>query len=418
MNKKPVTLVVIGAGSRGFTYAQYASENPELAQVVGVAEPRSYYRDRMAQEHQIPVENVTADWQELARRDRFADAVVIATPDKLHAEPAIAFASKGYAILLEKPMAPTAQDCRRIVQAVQAHGNLLAVAHVMRYTNYTQKLKELVDAGAVGEVVSIQHLEPVGYWHQAHSFVRGNWRNTAESSCMLLAKSCHDIDWLRYVIGKRCIQVSSFGSLKHFRKDQKPAQAGEALRCLDCAYEPDCPYSARKLYLGLLERGYSWWPLDVITPDLTPEGVRRALQEGPYGRCVYECDNDVVDHQVVNLLYEGGVTASFTMTAFTEQADRKTFIFGTRGELRGNGRDITIYDFLTDQTKVIDTSAAESVASGHGGGDFGLMQRFIAAVASGDTSLILSGAQETLETHLTTFAAEQSRLEGRTIEVS
>lgn len=418
MNKKPVTLVVIGAGSRGFTYAQYASENPELAQVVGVAEPRSYYRDRMAQEHQIPVENVTADWQELARRDRFADIVVIATPDKLHAEPAIAFASKGYAILLEKPMAPTAQDCRRIVQAVQAHGNLLAVAHVMRYTNYTQKLKELVDAGAVGEVVSIQHLEPVGYWHQAHSFVRGNWRNTAESSCMLLAKSCHDIDWLRYVIGKRCVQVSSFGSLKHFRKDQKPAQAGEALRCLDCAYEPDCPYSARKLYLGLLERGYSWWPLDVITPDLTPEGVRRALQEGPYGRCVYECDNDVVDHQVVNLLYEGGVTASFTMTAFTEQADRKTFIFGTRGELRGNGRDITIYDFLTDQTKVIDTSVAASVASGHGGGDFGLMQRFIAAVASGDTSLILSGAQETLETHLTTFAAEQSRLEGRTIEVS
>jgi len=418
MNKKPVTLVVIGAGSRGFTYAQYASENPELAQVVGVAEPRSYYRDRMAQEHQIPVENVTADWQELARRDRFADIVVIATPDKLHAEPAIAFASKGYAILLEKPMAPTAQDCRRIVQAVQAHGNLLAVAHVMRYTNYTQKLKELVDAGAVGEVVSIQHLEPVGYWHQAHSFVRGNWRNTAESSCMLLAKSCHDIDWLRYVIGKRCVQVSSFGSLKHFRKDQKPAQAGEALRCLDCAYEPDCPYSAKKLYLGLLERGYSWWPLDVITPDLTPEGVRRALQEGPYGRCVYECDNDVVDHQVVNLLYEGGVTASFTMTAFTEQADRKTTIFGTRGELRGNGREITIYDFLTDQTKVIDTSAAESVASGHGGGDFGLMQRFIAAVASGDTSLILSGAQETLETHLTTFAAEQSRLEGRTIEVS
>ena len=418
MDKKPVTLVVIGAGSRGFTYAQYASENPELAQVVGVAEPRSYYRDRMAQEHQIPVENVTADWQELARRDRFADIVVIATPDKLHAEPAIAFASKGYAILLEKPMAPTAQDCRRIVQAVQAHGNLLAVAHVMRYTNYTQKLKELVDAGAVGEVVSIQHLEPVGYWHQAHSFVRGNWRNTAESSCMLLAKSCHDIDWLRYVIGKRCVQVSSFGSLKHFRKDQKPAQAGEALRCLDCAYEPDCPYSAKKLYLGLLERGYSWWPLDVITPDLTPEGVRRALQEGPYGRCVYECDNDVVDHQVVNLLYEGGVTASFTMTAFTEQADRKTTIFGTRGELRGNGREITIYDFLTDQTKVIDTSAAESVASGHGGGDFGLMQRFIAAVASGDTSLILSGAQETLETHLTTFAAEQSRLEGRTIEVS
>jgi predicted dehydrogenase len=418
MDKKPVTLVVIGAGSRGFTYAEYASQNPELARVVGVAEPRPYYREKMAQEFQVPAENVTADWRELARRDRFADAVIIATPDKLHAEPAVAFASKGYAMLLEKPMAPTAQDCRRIVQAVQERGNLFAVAHVMRYTHYTQKLKELVDGGIIGEVVSIQHLEPVGYWHQAHSFVRGNWRNTAESSFMLLAKSCHDIDWLRYIIGKRCIQVSSFGSLTHFKKDQKPIAAGNATRCLDCAHEPDCPYSARKLYLGLLERGYAWWPVDVITSDLTPEGVTRALREGPYGRCVYECDNDVVDHQVVNLLYEGGVTASFTMTAFTEQADRKTSIFGTRGELRGDGREITIYDFLTNKTQVIDTSVAESVTSGHGGGDFGLMSRFIAAVASGDASLILSGAQETLETHLTTFIAEQSRLEGRTLEVA
>jgi len=424
MNKKPVTLIVIGAGGRGFTYARYAAQYPELAQVVGVAEPRPYYREKMAADHHIPPENVAADWQELARRDRFADAVIIATPDALHTAPAIAFAQKGYDLLLEKPMAPTPQECLRIVQAVEAGGGLFAVAHVMRYTRYTQKLKELVDAGVIGEIVSVQHLEPVGFWHQAHSFVRGNWRNTAESSFMLLAKSCHDIDWLRYIIGQRCVKVSSFGSLKHFKQSEKPPKAGAAQRCIatqdspGCAYEPECPYSAPRLYLNLVESGYTGWPVNVLTPDLTPAGVRRALEEGPYGRCVYECDNDVVDHQVVNLLYENGVTASFTMTAFTEQADRKTTLFGTRGELRGDGRAIAVYDFLTQQTQVFDTVSSESAASGHGGGDFGLMERFVAAVASRDASLILSGARETLETHLTTFIAEQSRLQGSTLDVA
>jgi predicted dehydrogenase len=417
MKNKSVTLVIIGAGGRGFTYARYAAQYPDLAQVVGVAEPRPYYREKMAAEHLIPPGNVVADWQELAQRERFADAVVIATPDALHTAPAIAFAQKGYDLLLEKPMAPTACDCEQIVQAVQANGGLFAVAHVMRYTSYTQKLKALLDLGIIGEIISLQHLEPVGFWHQAHSFVRGNWRNTAESSFMLLAKSCHDIDWLRYIIGKRCLKVSSFGSLTHFKKSQKPPKAGAAQRCLECAFEPECPYSASQLYLGFVESGYTGWPVDILTPDLTPAGVRRALQEGPYGRCVYECDNDVVDHQVVNLLYEGGATASFTMTAFSEQADRKTTIFGTRGELRGDGQKITVYDFLTRKTRVFDTLTEEAAASGHGGGDYGLMQRFVAAVSSRDASLILSGAQETLETHWTTFQAEQSRLEGQTLDV-
>ena len=156
-----------------------------------------------------------------------ADAVIICTQDAMHAEPAVAFAKKGYAILLEKPMAPNEADCRRIVEAVKANGILFAVCHVMRYTRYTQMLKQVVDSGAIGEVVSLQHLEPVGYWHQAHSFVRGNWRNEQESSFMLLAKSCHDLDWIRYIMGEPCLSVSSFGALKHFNTSEKPAEAGE-----------------------------------------------------------------------------------------------------------------------------------------------------------------------------------------------
>ena len=414
----PVKLIIAGAGSRGWGYSRYASLYPEQAVVVGTAEPRPFYRQRMVEANGIAPENTFNDWTEMAAREKFADAVIISMPDALHAEPAIAFAKKGYAILLEKPMAPTAEECRQVAAAAKANKVMLAVCHVLRYTAYTQKLKSIVDSGLIGEVVSVQHLEPVGYWHQGHSFVRGNWRNTRESSFMLLAKSCHDIDWLSYIIGQPCRLVSSFGSLSHFKKDHKPVEAGAAVRCLDCAYEAQCAYSACKMYQGLLRQGLFGWPLDVITNDFSEAGVTQALLEGPDGRLVYECDNDVVDHQVVNLLYANGATASFTMTAFDEGGDRRTTLFGTRGELRSDGRKITHFDFLTDKTEVIDATTPEMEASGHGGGDFGLMERFLAAVAANDPAIILSGADATLESHLTVFAAEQSRLEGRTVQVN
>ncbi len=415
---KPVSFIVAGAGSRGNGYAAYATQHPDLAELVGVAEPRAIPRMRLAADHDVPPDNLFTDWRDAAAREKFADAVVITTQDAMHTEPAIAFAEKGYHLLLEKPMAPTADECRRIVDAVKANGVMLAVGHVMLYTPYTQALKAVLDEGAIGEIVSIQHLEPVGYWHQAHSFVRGNWRNEAESSFMLLAKSCHDIDWLRYIMGERCQAVSSFGSLKHFRKAEKPAAAGDAMRCTDCDYEPECPYSAKKLYLGCLERDHTGWPVNVLTFDLTEAGVLEALENGPYGRCVYECDNDVVDHQVVNLEFAGNKSAAFTMTAFAMGGHRKTRIFGTRGEIDGNGTTIAVTNFLSGETETIDTAATEgSIRGGHGGGDMGLMGSFIKAVADNDPSGLLSGPDETLESHLMVFAAEQARRERRVIEM-
>jgi predicted dehydrogenase len=344
--------------------------------------------------------------------------VIIATQDAFHLEPALAFAQKGYDILLEKPLAPDPESCQRIVDAALANSGIFAVAHVMRYTPYTQLLKALVQSGVIGEIVSIQHVEPVGYWHYAHSFVRGNWRNETQSSCMLLAKSCHDLDWLRYIMGRPCVQVSSFGSLMHFRKEAKPIEAHQAKRCLDCAYEPDCPFSAKKIYMGMLKQNKLGWPLDVITTDFTQAGVMAALRDGPYGRCVYECDNDVVDHQVVNLLYDNGATASFTMIGPSELRDRQTAIYGTRGELRGDGEKIVHYDFLSDKTEEIVTKKPETRMGGHSGGDYGLMQHFVAAVANRDRSLILSGPTESLETHLTVFAAERARRENRVVQVN
>lgn len=409
----PVRLAVIGAGSRGTGYAAYAAAHPDQARVVAVAEPRPFYRDRLAREHRIPSERVFADWREAAAVPRLADAAIIATQDAMHVEPAEAFAGRGYHLLLEKPMAPDEDGCRRIHRAVIDAGILFAVCHVMRYTAYTRRLKALLEAGAIGDLVSIQHLEPVGYWHQAHSFVRGNWRNERESSPMLLAKSCHDLDWLRHVMGVPCERVSSFGSLKHFRREEKPAAAGDATRCLDCSCEATCPYSARRIYLGRVARGQTGWPVDVLTPEVSEAAVTEALRTGPYGRCVYACDNDVVDHQVVNLLFAGGRTAAFTMTAFNLGGHRRTRLFGTRGEIAGDGVCLEVTDFLTDRTEVIDTAAADgSILGGHGGGDYGLMQSFIAAVAAGDQGRVMSGPDETLETHLMVFAAERSRRRG------
>jgi len=413
---KRITMIIIGAGGRGTAYAQFAAMHPDLAQVVGVAEPREFYRNRLATRHAIPPENVYPDWRPVARRRRFADAALVCTQDSLHAGPAITLARKGYHILLEKPMAPNPRDCRRVVAAVEKAGVILAVCHVMRYTDYTQRLKALVDSGLIGEVVSLQHLEPVGYWHQAHSFVRGNWGNEGRSSPMLLSKSCHDLDWISYIIGVKCLSTSSFGTLYHFRKEHQPA--GAADRCLDCPVEPRCPYSAQRIYLSRLARGQTGWPLDVLTPDLTVEGVTEALRTGPYGRCVYACDNDVVDNQVVNLLFEGGRTATFTMTAFNRASERKTRIFGTLGELYGDGRHIEHFDFLTEKTETIDTRDPQTIGTyGHGGGDYRLMQAFVAAVAAGDASKILSGPRETLESHLMVFAAEKARRTNRVVDV-
>ncbi|MCX4695333.1 Gfo/Idh/MocA family protein [Streptomyces sp. NBC_01408] len=410
-----VTLAVVGAGDRGSAHARWALAHPERARVVAVAEPRAVRRDRFAADHALAPGALVADWRELAARGRVADAVLICTLDREHLEPVLAFAALGYHIMLEKPMALTEDECRRIVAAVEDAGVILSVGHVLRYTAYTRALKEVLDSGRIGDVVSVQHLEPVGFWHQAHSFVRGNWRRADEATTMLMAKSCHDLDWLQYVLGGPPVRVSSFGRLSHFRAENRPA--GAADRCLDCTVETTCPYSATRDYGDRLAQGRHGWPLSVVIDEFTPQALETALREGPYGRCVYACDNDVVDHQVVALEFASGATATFTMTAFTEQADRQTRVFGTRGELRGDGRQLRVYDFLTRTEEVVGpgTTGAMDAAGGHGGGDAGLMDAFVRAVATCDPGPVRSGPRESLISHLTVLAAERAR-RGRTVE--
>jgi len=406
-----VSLLIVGAGSRGATFADWAARHPGAARVVAVAEPRAAYRDRLGDEHGIPPERRFRDWREAAAAGRVADAAVIATLDREHTEPALAFAEQGYALLIEKPLAATLPECERIADAVGRAGVVAAVAHVLRYTPYTQLLERVLDSGAIGEIVSIQHLEPVGFWHHAHSYVRGNWRREDETGPMLLAKCCHDLDWLGHLVGRPCTAVSSFGSLLHLRPEQRPE--GAADRCLDCGLEPRCPYSAKRIYLDRARAGETGWPVEVLDWPPTPEAVERALREGPYGRCVWACDNDVVDHQVVNLVFEHGVTASLTMTAFTRMRERETRIFGTRGELTGDGSSVAVYDFRADRTERHAVDAA--IASGHSGGDDGVMAAFVAAAAAGDPARVTTSPAETLASHRIAFAAEVARREERVV---
>ncbi len=416
MKNKPVELIIAGCGGRGSGYAAFARKCPDRAKVVGVADPREYYRKTLASGHSVPEGNVFTTWEDMAARDKFADAILICTQDAMHRAPALAFAAKGYDILLEKPMAPDEQSCRDIVAAVRKADVIFGVCHVLRYTAYTKALKKLVDSGVIGDVVCIQHFEPVGWWHQAHSYVRGNWRNEQEAAPMLLAKSCHDLDWIRHIMGRKITTISSFGSLRHFRKEEKPQ--GAADRCLDCGIEANCPYSAKRIYIeSRIMKNHTGWPVDVLTTDTTIEGVTRALRSGPYGRCVYACDNDVVDNQVVSMEFEGGRTASFVMTAFSH-GSRTTVVHGTRGQIKGDSSKIVHFDFLTGAEKTIDTDAPDgSILGGHGGGDGGLMDAFVSAVAERDPSKILSGPDETLETHLAVFAAERSRKQGLVVKI-
>lgn len=413
-----VSVAVIGAGSRGMTsYGKYIEDHPELAHVVAVAEPRDYHRNEMVRRHNIPAENVFRTWQELLDRPKLADAVIVATTERLHTAPSVRAAQKGYHILLEKPMASTADECIEIVAAAKRHNIVLAVCHVLRYAPFYVKIKEIIDSGSLGEICTIQHMEGVAWWHHAHSFVRGNFRNVAGSSFVLLAKSCHDIDILRWWIDRPCLRVSSFGHLKHFRREAAPPEAAE--RCMDCPLADErCPYSAKRFYFGKLNQSGFGWPLAMVIEEPDSAALEKALREGPYGRCVYACDNDVMDSQVVNMEFEDGITAGFTLSAFTPHG-RKVRVMGSKGYLEGEEQMIRVLDFLSEQWTEYDVNKlATDMTGGHGGGDQGLMKAFFGAIGNGSAVAIRTGPDVTLDSHLIVFAAEKARLERRVVEMS
>lgn len=410
---KQVSAIVIGAGARGQVYAKYAAEHPDRLRILAVAEPKQDRRELFCRAYGIPPELAFTSWEELLARPQMANAALICTLDDMHTAPALAALRQGYHILLEKPMSNKEAECRAIARAAEESGRILSVCHVLRYTPFYRTIKRLIDEGQIGQVASLCQIENVGYWHQAHSFVRGNWRSSKVSP-MILQKSCHDIDILLWLAGQRCTQVASFGSLRHFDAAHAPAGAPE--RCTDgCPHSEACPYYAPKIYLT----DNVGWPTDMLTTDLSYEGRLKALREGPYGRCVYRCDNDVVDRQVVILAFDKGAVANFTMTAFTTDMARQLKVCGTKGQITAdmNTNTILLHRFGEAKARQIALEAPPQTNNyGHGGGDYFLMQDFVQAVrqAKSDT---LSSAQASLQSHLICFAAERSRNEKKIVEL-
>ncbi|WP_299578035.1 Gfo/Idh/MocA family oxidoreductase [uncultured Sunxiuqinia sp.] len=404
---KPLKVIVIGAGSRGWgAYSSYGLKFPKELKVVGVAEPVPYRRERISRAYNIPKENQFITWEHVFNVPKFADALFITTPDDLHYGPAIAGLKAGYHLLLEKVIAQTWNECNDILKLAEQKNSIVAVCHVLRYTPYFKKLKEILDDEEIGEVVSIQHLEPVERIHMSHSFVRGNWGNTKKSNPMILSKSCHDTDILRWLVNKPSKKVSSFGSLTLFREEMAPN--GSTDRCTNnCAVERDCPYSAIKLY-----KGKRVWLQHLNLEEVNEHTILRELKNGPYGRCVYRCDNDVVDHQITNFEFENGVTVAFSMEALTHYGGRKTRIFGTKGDVIGDEKNIIVTNAETGKQQTWDASKAQKFESGHGGGDHGLVYDFVRAVSFEDPTLLTSTIQASMESHLMGFQAEASRLEG------
>ncbi|WP_026905377.1 Gfo/Idh/MocA family protein [Pedobacter glucosidilyticus] len=414
---KAVTAITIGAGNRGTVYGNFAAKFPDQLDIIGVAEPNSFRNQKYAKQHQIADKNRFKTWEDVFKQPKFADAVIISTPDDLHYAPCMKALEMGYDILLEKPIAPTEKECRAILSLAKKKGRIVAVCHVLRYAPYFVKMRDLIAQGAIGEVVSIQHFEPIEHTHMAHSYVRGNWHNAKQTTPIILAKSCHDLDIIKWIINKPSQKIVAMGDLKWFKKENAPE--GSTARCTDgCKVERECPYSAIKEYYEKRKR------LGVL--DLPEDKTKHAdvimerLKTTNYGRCVYRMENDQPDHYVTSIQFADSVTASFSMEAFTSYHGRRTRIMGTMGDMVGDMEELVVSDFRTGKSvkfipKVEDVEGYKN--SGHGGGDWLLVKDFVQAVGQQNASILTSTIDESIESHIMSFMAEESRKTGKIMDI-
>jgi len=407
-----LTFALAGAGGRGTMFAEWLRANVCPGAVTAVAEPNSERLRAISEMHHIPKERQFASWKEMLQVPRLADVLLNTTMDSEHVASAVMGMRAGYHMLLEKPMATSLADCATINRVRVETNRAVSVCHSLRYHPIYAEIRRIIRSGLIGDVVSLDQLEAVEVVHQAHSFVRGNWGNEGRSTFMLLSKSCHDLDIIVDLIDRDCVSANSSGSLFYFRPENQPAGAPD--RCVDgCPVEDSCPYSALKVY-----GGDNSWSHHAGLANLTMAETRERLSTSPYGRCVFKTDNDVVDHQVVALEFEGGVTATFTMTAFTPWGGRYLRIHGTKGyvEAKVDQGTIDLYEFWANNKHSRIEIPEETGA--HGGADATVIKSLIKAVSLGDASSILTTTAESLRSHEVVFAAERSRREGRRVMLS
>ena len=418
---KKLTIALIGCGARGKCYTQYALDNPDKFQVVALADPVVEKRNYFKKLHNVSDDMCFDSYEDLLKQPKLADVALICTQDHLHVEPAIMACEKKYDILLEKPVAPTPEGCVKIANVAKENGVRMIVCHVLRYTPFYRIVKNAIDEGKVGDIVNIIHTEEVGNIHQSHSFVRGNWRRKDESAPMILAKSCHDTDLMQWLLQEPCEKVQSFGSLTYFTEKNAPEGAPD--RCTDgCPHKDTCFYYAPKVY------DHDGWAASynraVITDKFEPtdEDVAEALRTGPYGRCVFKCDNDVVDHQVVTMQFANEKIVTFTMSAFN-RGNRFTRIMGTKGELTADmsARSIIYYNFATREKEVLlspDEKYDSLITGGHGGGDTGIMEDLYEYLANDVCTNAVADIAISAKNHMISFAAEEARVSETIIDMN
>ena len=409
-------IVIFGFGQRGNIYANYALHFPEEFEITAVIE-NNEDRIKACQGmcKNVPIFN---DYKEFILKNISADIVAVATQDHQHKEHAVAMMEAGYDLLLEKPIANNAEDCKAIYEASKAYGRKVVVCHVLRYSPFYSTIKKIIDDGKLGEIVTINASENVGYYHQAHSFVRGPWRNSKMSSPMILAKCCHDMDILRYLMGEKCISLNSYGGLYYFNQDHAPD--GATQYCSDCPHSA-CIYKAQTLYTAQGEgQGQKRWFSNYFTTrELTEENILEDLVHTPYDKCVFQTDNDVVDHQTTIMQFDKGKTACHTMTAFSKEIYRDIKIHGTKAELYGVMENNCLeIRYFGGETERIDINISSYNVGGHNGSDFKMMQSLY-RLLNGEQAEGVSYLDISIASHLMSFAAERSRLEqGKTVFIN
>ncbi len=428
---KPITAIIVGAGHRALVYASYAAKHPDELKIVGVADLMPLRRQQVAELYDLSPEQCFESAEELAARPQMADVIINGTMDHQHVPTALPLLAAGYDMLLEKPFATNEVEMWELARAARRHGRKVVICHVLRYAPFYVAIRQRVQAGEIGELVNVQTIEHVSYHHMAVGYVRGKWNRKAEChSSMLMAKCCHDLDliaWMKSGIAPRA--VASFGNNFYFRADKAPAGAGT--RCLvDCPIEAECLYSARKHYIDHPNRWtfYVWASLEHLANPTIEDKIAELKGDSPYGRCVWKCDNDVVDHQSVIVEFADGCTASHNMIGGTSRPSRAIHLLGTNGEIQGVLEDSKFVIRHIDprpgheySEEVVDLNIGgdmHGAFGGHAGGDMRLVADFLSVIRGEAPSISTTTLDDSVNGHLIGFSADRAMEEHRVVDLS
>jgi predicted dehydrogenase len=419
---KMLSAVGVGLGHRTELYASYAEKHPDQLQIVGAADPDPQRLARFATRFNVPPQRCYPTATALTAEPRFADVAINGTMDRQHVPTSLPLLAAGYHLLLEKPICPDAQELAQLSAACRQSERQVMICHVLRYAPFYAAIRERIAAGEIGAILSLRTVENVSYHHMAVGFVRGKWRRGGESNPMLLAKCCHDLDIVCWMLsGIQPVRVSSFGGLKHFCPDCAPP--GSGTRCLaDCQIEDQCPYSARRNYVDQGRWGfYAWDSLEHLENPTIEQKLASLRADNPYGRCVWRCDNDVVDHQSVLVEFADGSIATHDMVANTSRPCRTIHIVGATGEIVGDmeeGRFVVRHPDARPgheySEELVDLSVSGDM---HGGGDLRLVEDFLRVVRGDQPSLSTTALADSINGHLIAFAADQSMRTHQVVEL-